>query len=198
MGEPGIAVAWPIRRCQKLLNKSVDLLRGFADAEPLIDLARLQTWEAWERRDYYEVTETLSALLDDLSRGHNPYSFVRAILSFLCARYLAEDYRTRLTERRRCVDLCLISLLMHFEPEHLYFTITTELLNRFTQAMDDKEFTRYLQELPARMLEYSDDFQKLMNFRPPTLALLHAALDVIYAIGLRQGRSLEESSRTPG
>ncbi len=180
---------------KKALHKSIDLLRGFADTEPLIDLARLQTWEAWERHDYDEVAETLLVLLEDVSHGHHPYAFVRACLSFLCARYLAEHYRSNITERRRCVDLCIICLMLHFEPDHMYFTISNELLNRFTGVMDDKEFAQYLRELPGRVVDYTDDFGKLKNFPPPTLALLRAVSDVIYAIGFRPGRIFGGSSR---
>ncbi len=159
----------------------------------LIDLARIQTWEAWERHDYDDVTETLSALLEDVSHGHDPHVFMCASLSFLCARYLAEYYRSSISERRRCADLCLISLMLHFEPDHIYFTISNELLDRFIGAMDGKEFAQYLRELPGRMFDYSDDSSKLKNFPPPTLALLHAVLDVIYAVGFKQGKKLEQS-----
>jgi transcriptional regulator with XRE-family HTH domain len=188
---------------RNLLWRSVEQLRGtVADAYPLAEIHHIAAlnnyYSGGPKIEYEDLSEAITGLLGPLSSQNHPYAYVRALIALLCVRYLYEYYKRSPLERKRCVDLCICCFLLHPEPNHTFFYASRELIFRFVQPMEEKEFRDYLHELPSRITLYSEDFSKLKNFSTPTLSTINIVLKLIEDVGRKLGKVQEGEGDTFG
>ncbi len=188
----GVLLLGDIKLARDLLNESRDLLGSTVLAKyyPLIEIQRINTLTTeQDKRDYLDIASAADEILQGMSRVPNPYTFAyaRGLVVLLCAQYGAGAYRVDKVERRKMVDLCILSLLLHFEPKHELFEVSEALLSRFVDAMTAREFTDYEADLCNRIEDNADEFEVLSKFkRLPTTALAYAAREIIKRTGERQ------------
>lgn len=176
----GLLLKGSVEDAKHSLTQSRALLKGHGVTEtyPLVELQRIATLTTKDERELAEICSALEDSLQHLMSAAHPHSleFVRALVVLLCAKFRVEDYQDKASERRRCADLAVISLLLYFEPLHPLFKATNGLLARFIYAMEDAEFSRYVNELEPRIQSFADDFKMLKKFPIISSVLRYATL----------------------
>lgn len=180
----GLFLLNQIDGAKEQIDKSVALLNTTGwhidQAHSLVWKNLMQmTLTASETRKYEDLLTILSELCEILSNQRHPYTYVESVLVLLVAKHQAGYFRKDGNDRNKCTDLCIIVLLLHYQPTHPYFQLAKELLLRFIGAMNRTERLEYISSLAIRIMYFQDSFEVLKKFLLLPSNIVYAVIELL-------------------